>query len=108
MLRDVSPHPPGPDVVSAGHLDNSLLVLVTWLPDDDDLPALLLLVLLLDSILHLLLLPLRVPLVPPGHLPGVVDHAAGHQVLSLPLLGPVNRVIILQTPGIITNLDTSI
>ena len=99
MLRDVSPHPPGPDVVSAGHLDNPLLVLVTRLPDDDDLPALLLLVLLL-------LLPLLVPLVP-GHLPGVVDHAAGHQVLSLPLLGPVNRVIILQTSGTITNLDTS-
>ena len=97
MLRDVSPHPPGPDVIPAGHLDNPLLVLVTRLPDDDDLPALLL--------LHLLLL-LLVPLVP-GHLPGVVDHAAGHQVLSLPLLGPVNRVIILQTSGIITNLDTS-
>ena len=102
MLRDVSPHPPGPDVVSAGHLDNPLLVLVTRLPDDDDLPALLLRVLLLA----LLLLPLLVPLVP-GHLPGVVDHAAGHQVLSLPLLGPVNRVIILQTSGIITNHDTS-
>ena len=98
MLRDVSPHPPGPDVVSAGHLDNPLLVLVTRLPDDDDLPALLLLV------PHLLLL--RVPLVP-GHLPGVVDHAAGRQVLSLPLLGPVDRVIILQASGIITNLDTS-
>ena len=93
MLRDVSPHPPGPDVVSAGHLDNPLLVLVTRLPDDDDLPALLLLVSLL-LLLAPLLFPLLVPLVP-GHLPGVVDHAAGHQVLSLPLLSPVDRVIIL-------------
>ena len=93
MLRDVSPHPPGPDVVSAGHLDNPLLVLVTRLPDDDDLPALLLLVSLL-LLLAPLLFPLLVPLVP-GHLPGVVDHAAGHQVFRLPLLGPVDRVIIL-------------
>ena len=94
MLSDVSPHPPGPDVVSAGHLDNPLLVLVTRLPDDDDLPALLLFVPLLGLLLVLLLFPLLVPLVP-GHLPGVVDHAAGHQVLSLPLLSPVDRVIIL-------------
>ena len=45
MLRYVSPHPPGPDVISAGDLDNPL-ALVTRLTDDDDLLALLLLVLI--------------------------------------------------------------
>ena len=46
MLCDVSPHPPGPHVISAGDLDNPL-ALVTRLPDEDYLLALLLLVLLL-------------------------------------------------------------
>ena len=83
MLRDVSPHPPGPHVISAGNLDNPL-ALVTRLPDDDDLLALLLL------ILDPLVLGPRAPL------PGVVDHTTGHHVLGFPLLGPVNRVISLQ------------
>ena len=54
MLRDVSPHPPGPHVISAGDLDNPL-ALVTRLPDDDDLLALLLLVLIFVLLLILLL-----------------------------------------------------
>ena len=86
MLRDVSPHPPGPHVISAGNLDNPL-ALVTRLPDDDDLLALLLLILLI-----------LVPLVlgPRAPLPGVVDHTTGHHVLRFPLLGPVDRVISLR------------
>ena len=83
MLRDVSPHPPGPDVISAGDLDNPL-ALVTWLPDNDNLLALLLLLLILILGLS------------SGPLPGVVDHTARHHVLRLPLLGPVYRVIILR------------
>ena len=100
MLSDVSPHPPGPDVVSAGHLDNPLLVLlVTRLPDDDDLTALLLLFFLLVLLVPLVLLVVLLVPGSPGHLPGVVDHTARHQVLSLPLPGPVIRVVILQKLG---------
>ena len=84
---------------AAGHLDNPLLVLVTRLLEDDDLTALLLLFFLLVLLVPLVLLVgLLVP-GSPGHLPGVVDHTARHQVLSLPLPGPVIRVVILQKLG---------